>query len=195
MPCHVFSMGRNTTSAALCTGEKTSPAVERAPSMMPLPRRSKVISVMDASTSRTSVVRRWPRRWNTAVDRCLSALLAAEETGATQRVELLERLPRPDGHRLEGVGGDVDRHAGLVLQAEVEPGEEGAAPGDHDALFHDVGGELGWRLVERGLHGVDDGRGGLVDGLTHLARGDGDRLGQASDEVAATDLGGELLLE
>jgi hypothetical protein len=55
-------MGRNTTSAALCTGEKRSPAVERAPSTMPLPRRSNVINVMDANTSRTSVVRRWLRR-------------------------------------------------------------------------------------------------------------------------------------
>src|SRR5216117_2321527 len=50
-------------------------------------------------------------------------------------------------------------------------------------------------LVERDLHRVDDGSHGLLDGVADLGRAAHDRLGQAGDEVAAADLGVQLLLE
>ena len=77
----------------------------------------------------------------------------------------------------------------------VEAVQQGAAAGEDDALLHDVGGQLRRRLVEGDLHRVDDGRHRLLDGFADLLGGGDDRLGQAGDEVAAADLGVELLLE
>src|SRR5215469_8240972 len=59
-----------------------------------------------------------------------------------QRLELLEALATADGHAVEGVAGNHDGHARFVLEPGVETVQQGAAPGEHDALFHDVGGQL-----------------------------------------------------
>src|SRR3954468_6884819 len=59
-----------------------------------------------------------------------------------QRLELLDALARTHGHRVERVVGDVDRHAGLVLQALVESTEQRAATGEDDAAVHDISGQL-----------------------------------------------------
>ena len=50
-----------------------------------------------------------------------------------------------------------------ALEPDVEPVQQRSATGEDDALGHDVGGELGWRLVERALYGVDDRRHRLFD--------------------------------
>ena len=73
--------------------------------------------------------------------------------------------------------------------------QERAAAGQHDALLHDVRRQLGRRAVERDLDGVDDGRHRLVDGLADLLGRRHDGLRKAGHEVAAADLGVELLLE
>ena len=82
-----------------------------------------------------------------------------------------------------------------ACEPHVEAVEQRAAAGEDDALLHDVGGQLGRRLVERDLDGVDDGRDRLLDGLADLLGGGDDRLGQPGDEVATPDLGVQLLLE
>ncbi len=84
---------------------------------------------------------------------------------------------------MEGIGGNEDRHPRLVLQACVEAVEEGAAPGEHDALLHDVGGQLGRCLVERDLDRVDDGGDGLLDGRPQLLGRRDDRLREAGSWV------------
>jgi hypothetical protein len=109
-----------------------------------------------------------------------------------QHLELLEALAGPQHHGLQRRVGDAHRHAGLVSQALVEPAEQGAAAGEHDAAIHDVGGELRGGPVERGLDGVDDGVDGFLDGPADLLRRDRDGLRQTAHEVAPLDLGHEL---
>ena len=69
---------------------------------------------------------------------------------------LLEHDAGPARHAGQRVVGDVDRHLGRLGDATVEAGQEGAATGEDDALVHDVGDELGRRLLDRVLDGVDD---------------------------------------
>src|SRR5437762_2547006 len=54
---------------------------------------------------------------------------------------------------------------------------------------------LGRGLVEGDLHRVHDGGHRLLDGVADLGRAAHDGLGQAGDEVAAADLGVQLLLQ
>ena len=56
--------------------------------------------------------------------------------------------PEPTATHVSGLLGDVHRDLRLVADALVESLQEGTAAGQHDAAVHDVGGELGWRLVE-----------------------------------------------
>ena len=65
--------------------------------------------------------------------------------------------PEPMATQANGLFAKHDRHPGLVLQARVEPVQERATAGDHDARLHDVGRELGRGFVKRDLDGVDDG--------------------------------------
>src|SRR5215217_6836365 len=102
-------------------------------------------------------------------------------------------LPEPKATECSGSSGHVDRHAGLVLEPLVEAAEQGPAAGEHDALVHDVGGQLGRGAVQGVLDGVDDLVDRLLDRLADLCGADGDRLGQAADQVAAADVGGRLL--
>ncbi len=100
------------------------------------------------------------------------------------RVELFEAAARPDGDAGERRLGEMNRHVRLVPEALVEPLQQRAAAGEHDAAVHDVRRELRRGLVERRLDRVDD----LVDGLLErvpnlLARKD-DRLRQAAEHVA-----------
>ena len=52
------------------------------------------------------------------------------------------------------------------------PGEQRAAAGEHDALVHDVGDELGRRLLDRVLDRLDDLRDRRLDRLADLVRAD-----------------------
>src|SRR5206468_8469690 len=106
---------------------------------------------------------------------------------ALEDLELFEALPRAEHHRLQRRVGDPDRHPGLVTEPLVQPAEERAAAGEHDAAIHDVRGELGWGPIERGLDRVDDGVHRLLDRAADLFRADRDRLRQTGDEVATLD--------
>jgi X-X-X-Leu-X-X-Gly heptad repeat protein len=95
----------------------------------------------------------------------------------------------------EGVVGPVDRHLEFHLQAAIEPHQEGAAAGEGDSLFHDVGDELGRRLLDRGLDQLDDGADRLRDGVAQLDRRDLDRLRQAGQQVASPQRDPDLFVE
>ena len=73
--------------------------------------------------------------------------------------------------------------------------QKSAAARQHDALLHDVRGQLGRRAVEGDLDSVDDGRDRLLDRSADLLGCRDDSLRKACDEVAAADLGVQLFLE
>ena len=68
------------------------------------------------------------------------------------------------------------------------PGEERAAAGEDDALVHDVGDELGRRLLDRVADRVDDLLDGRLDRLADLVRSDLDAARQAGEQVAAAEV-------
>src|SRR6202050_513135 len=109
-----------------------------------------------------------------------------------QRLEVLDALAGSQCHRVERVVGQVDRHARLFPQPLVKPTQQRPATGQRDAAVHDVTGELGRALVERGLNGVDDHRERFLDGPADLLGGDHDRLRQPAHQVTAADLGVRL---
>src|SRR5918994_614240 len=221
MPFQALPNGRPIAWTTPTTGSRTVPTASRTSRTTGTSRTPNVSSVIDASRriasrarepelrgrgrGRATARRPGPRRhWGARPGglvvgpwsfpgRPFESVTGRREQDALQRVELLQRLAGADGNSVQGVGRYDDRHAGLVVQAGVEAVEQRTAAGQADALVHDVGGQLGRRLVERDLDGVDDGRDRLLDRLTDLVgRGD-DRLRQAGHEVAAADLGVDLL--
>ena len=99
-------------------GENTVAATRRAPSTMPGVAE---VEREDRDRGEDQQREREPRAAGAPGKghRRRGALVAGRrEEDALERLELLERLPGPDGHGVERVGGDHDRHAGLV----VEPG-------------------------------------------------------------------------
>src|SRR5918997_4047070 len=88
--------------------------------------------------------------------------------GAVDRLELLEAAAGADRHAGERRLGEVSRHLGLVAQALVEPLQQRAAAGEHDAAVHDVRRQLGRSAVERLLDRVDDLRQRLLERLADL---------------------------
>ena len=98
-------------------------------------------------------------------------------------------LPAPSATECKRHVGDVDRHPGLVPEPLVEPTEQGAAPGEHDAAVHDVARQLRRRLVEGRTDRVDDRVQRLLERLPDLGRRDDDVARQPAHHVAATDLG------
>src|SRR5215210_2288983 len=121
-----------------------------------------------------------------------AAALAAQPC-ALERLQLLERAPRPLGHAGERRLGELDRHAGLAAHAVLEAAQQRAATGQQDASLGDVGGQLGRRLLERLLGGAEDGVERLRNGRSDLLARQHHVARQAGAEVAAADLGGLLL--
>src|SRR6478735_4482100 len=194
MPCHALATGSKTFTAASRTGESTEPRALRTGSSGPVPGRSTTSRVTAVSRSRSSVKRERPER-RVYTTNAGSGLRVRGEQDALQRLELLQRLTRADGDAAERVLRGDDRHAGLVAEPGLEAVEQCATAGEDDALLHDVGGQLGRRLVEGHLDRIADRGDRLGDGLADLGGGGDDRLGQPGDEVATADLGVELLLE
>ncbi len=102
-------------------------------------------------------------------------------------VELLEDDARAAHDAGQRVVGDVDRHLGRLGHATVEALQQRAAAGQHDALVHDVGDQLGRRLLDGVLDGVDDLLDGDLDGVADLVGADLDRARQAGQQVAAAE--------
>src|ERR1043166_7171405 len=91
-------------------------------------------------------------------------------------------------HAGERVVVHVDREAGLLLQKEVEPADQGAAPGHDDAAIDDVAGQLRRGDLERPAHRVHDLLDRLLDRLADFGGVNSDRLGDAGDQVSPLHL-------
>ena len=83
----------------------------------------------------------------------------------------------------------MNGHPRFVANALVKTLEQSPTTGEHDAAFHQVTGQLRWRLVQSGLHRVNDRRHGDFYGLTDFLAGHHDGLGQARNQVTTADLG------
>src|SRR5665213_1719302 len=192
-------MGSTTALTPDRTGEKASVATERTPEVTTWkpPRASRVMMVTAASTRSRSVVRgrRERRGGATSLRTPRRSAGRGGDEDLLQCLELLEALPTADGHAIEWVACHHDGHARLLGQSALEPVQEGTATGQDDALLHDVGGQFRRGPVQRHLDGVDNGRHRLVDGLADLLGRNDDGLRQTGDQVAAANLGVELLFE
>src|SRR6266568_5286153 len=104
-------------------------------------------------------------------------------------VEILHALASPEHDRIQGIVGQVDRHAGLLAEPLVHPAQQGAAAGQDDPAVHDVTCEFGRALVQRGLDRVDDHAEWLLDRATDLLTGYHDGFRKAGDKVPAADFG------
>src|SRR5688572_8279168 len=140
MPFQALAKGRPMAAPTSRNGPNTVDAAPLAPSTAPDPRKSSVRTVTEVSTRSTSVNR--DREWRD--DRRESAICRraprSELAGGRLRqhvlqdVEFLQRLATADGDAVQRVLGDVDRHAGLVLEESVEAVQQRTATGEHDAL-------------------------------------------------------------
>ena len=93
-------------------------------------------------------------------------------------------MPVPADDAGQRIVRHVHRHLRRLGHAPVEALQKSAAAGQHDALVHDVGDELGRRLLDGVLDGVDDLLDGGLDGLAHLVGADLDGARQAGQQVA-----------
>ena len=75
---------------------------------------------------------------------------------AVDRLELLQRAPGADRDTRQRRLGAMGGHLRLLAQPLVDPLQQRAAAGEHDAAVHDVRRQLGRSAVERLLDGVDD---------------------------------------
>ena len=85
-------------------------------------------------------------------------------------VEVLNALARAEHDRLQRTVGQMDRHRCLFAQPLIEAAQQSTAAGKHDTAVHDVAGQLGRALAERGLDDVHDGADGFRDRVPDLRR-------------------------
>src|SRR5664280_3385218 len=175
--------GCTTAATARCGGPRTAAAVDRS-----LPTRPPPPAHPPAACPAGGVV---TDPGDAGLPRRLVAWLGDEHL--LQGLELLHALAGADGDRVQRVVGDVDRHAGFVAEPLIEPAEQGAPAGEHDAPVHHVASQLRRALVQRRLDRVHDRVDRLLDGLADLLRTDDDRLGEAADQVASANLGMRLI--
>ena len=83
--------------------------------------------------------------------------------------------------------------AGVGLNELVKAPDQAAAAGHDDAVGGDVRHQLRGRPLQNGVNGVYNALGRLLEGLDHLAGGDGDGPGETHHLVVAGDLHGLLL--
>ncbi len=81
------------------------------------------------------------------------------------------------------------------MEAAAETSQEGSPARQHDALFHDLRGELGGDVIQGLGDGPHDGVHRLVQGLAESLVGEGELLGHPPDDVPAPDLDLEALLK
>src|SRR3954452_9920212 len=193
MPYQALAIGLDTASEATSKGRSTTANAWRALSMMALLlRRSSVINSKDVKMSSTTTRRRLNLD---SMDDSRGLVVAAERHQSAHRIDVLESPPRTDHHTEQWVVGDLDRHACFVSEPSVDTSQQRTATRDHDALFHDVGGQLGWCLVERRLHCVDDCGQRLGQRFANLLSRERNGPRQPADQIAAADVGGQLFVE
>src|SRR5256714_3259575 len=113
---------------------------------------------------------------------------ATRASGAQHRPVLflvVEDSARAAHDTREWVIVDVDGEARFLAQQEVEPANQRAAAGHHDAAVHDVARELGRGDLQRPTHRIHDLLNRLLDRFANLARVHAHRLRNAGDEIAA----------
>src|SRR3954451_4743566 len=193
MPYQALAIGLDTASEATSNGRSTTANACRALSMIALLlRRSSVIKSKDVKMSSTTTRRRLNLD---SIDDSRGLVVAAERHQPAHGIDVLECPPGTDHDAEQRVMGDLDRHAGFVSEPSIDAGQQGASTGDHDALFHDVGRELRWSLVEGRLDRVDDCRQRLRQRFTHLLGGERNGARQPADEITTADVGGQLFIE
>src|SRR5690242_14731379 len=111
---------------------------------------------------------------------------------ALERGEVLHAPAGAADDRTQRVVGHPHGHAELVTHPLVQAAQQRSPTGEHDPAAEDVAGQLGRADVQGGAHQLDDPQHRLLDGPADLGRGEGHRPGQAGDEVAAADPGGQL---
>ena len=144
-------------------------AVNRAVSITPLPRESRVTRMTDVAARST----RSARRRESGDGQPSTSPTSGQSSGPLIRTccstsNFSRHWPEPSTTEYSGF---FARCTGMPVSAwitRVEPDQQRAATGDHDAPLHDVGRELRRRLVERDLHRVDDRRDRLLDRLADL---------------------------
>ena len=104
-------------------------------------------------------------------------------------------MPLPSTTQLIGSSLTITGKPVSSRKQHVDVLEQRAAAGEHDALVHDVRGQLGRRALEREQHGFDDRVDRLGQRLADLVGVDDHGLGNAGHHVAALDLHRHLLLE
>src|SRR5258708_39093570 len=107
--------------------------------------------------------------------------------------EVLYALASSQRDRLQGIVGQVDGKAGLLAQPIINAAQQGATACQRDSAVHDITGEFGRALVQRGLNCVDDRAERLLDRAANLLSRYHDGLRQAADQVSAADLGLRLV--
>src|SRR5918996_5180514 len=148
-------IGRTTAATPSWRGPMTAPSPRPSVAIGPSrpPRASTVMATRLATSSpRTSRRVLRTRRYVVA----MPPLPAARgDQDPLHRLELLEAPARSEHHAVQRILGYAHRHAGLMPQPLVEAAEHGAAPGQEDALVHQVGGELRRAPVQGVLDRVD----------------------------------------
>ena len=81
----------------------------------------------------------------------------------------------------------MDRHLRRLRDPLVEARQQCATAGQHDPLVHDVGDQLGWRLLDGLLDGLDDLRHGRLQGLADLVPAHLDAARQSGEQVATPE--------
>ena len=104
-------------------------------------------------------------------------LLAAGQVHGTvlHGVQAVQALAGTVGHAGDGVVGHMGLDAGVGLDQLIKAPQQGAAAGHHDTVSGDIGHQLGGRALQNGVDGLQDAAGDLLEGLDHLAGGDGTR--------------------
>src|SRR5690606_17437026 len=85
------------------------------------------------------------------------------------------------------VFGDTHRQSGFLFEVVVEPLDQGAATGQHDALVDDVGGEFGRSVLEGDTDTLHDRADRFAQRFGDIGLVDRDFLGHTVDEVAPLD--------
>src|SRR5215469_2400705 len=165
----------------LCTGVRAratrSPARAGPPPLVcTVKSRREVSSTALSSAYLRNLTRYHPSRRPSRSRREIAAALRGDRD-LLEELQLVEDLAGAEGDAGQRLVAHGDRQVRFLSQQQVEPAQQGAPARQHDALVHDVGGQLGGRPLQARADRVDDGHDRLPQRLADLLVGDHDRLG------------------